>query len=57
MSFLNISHLEKSFGANRVVKDFSLAVEKGELGMAALKAMAGHFDPDGRLNPGVLLPQ
>lgn len=34
-----------------------LAVEKGELGMAALKAMAGHFDPDGRLNPGVLLPQ
>ena len=32
-----------------------LAVEKGELGMAALKAMAGHFDPDGRLNPGVLL--
>ena len=30
MSFLNISHLEKSFGANRVVKDFSLAVEKGE---------------------------
>ena len=30
MSFLDISHLEKSFGANRVVKDFSLAVEKGE---------------------------
>ena len=30
MSFLNISHLEKSFGANRVVKDFSLLVEKGE---------------------------
>ena len=30
MSFLNISHLEKSFGANRVVKDFSLSVEKGE---------------------------
>jgi putative spermidine/putrescine transport system ATP-binding protein len=30
MSFLNISHLEKSFGANRVVKDFNLSVEKGE---------------------------
>jgi putative spermidine/putrescine transport system ATP-binding protein len=30
MSFLDISHLEKSFGMNRVVKDFSLAVEKGE---------------------------
>lgn len=30
MSFLNLSHLEKSFGANRVVKDFNLAVEKGE---------------------------
>ena len=30
MSFLNISNLEKSFGANRVVKDFSLSVEKGE---------------------------
>jgi putative spermidine/putrescine transport system ATP-binding protein len=30
MSFLDISHLEKSFGANRVVKDFSLAIEKGE---------------------------
>ena len=30
MSFLDISHLEKSFGANRVVKDFNLSVEKGE---------------------------
>jgi putative spermidine/putrescine transport system ATP-binding protein len=30
MSFLDISHLEKSFGANRVVKDFTLGVEKGE---------------------------
>jgi putative spermidine/putrescine transport system ATP-binding protein len=30
MSFLTISHLEKSFGANRVVKDFNLSVEKGE---------------------------
>ncbi|SEN51289.1 putative spermidine/putrescine transport system ATP-binding protein [Gemmobacter aquatilis] len=30
MSFLDISHLEKSFGSNRVVKDFNLAVEKGE---------------------------
>jgi alkyldihydroxyacetonephosphate synthase len=32
-----------------------MPVEKGELGMAALKAMAVHFDPDARLNPGVLL--
>lgn len=30
MSFLSISHLEKSFGANRVVKDFNLPIEKGE---------------------------
>lgn len=32
-----------------------LAAEKGELGMAALKAMAQHFDPESRLAPGVLL--
>ncbi len=30
MSFLNISHLEKSFGANRVVKDFTLGIDQGE---------------------------
>ncbi|MCT8329312.1 ABC transporter ATP-binding protein [Albidovulum sediminis] len=30
MSFLDITHLEKSFGAVRVVKDFNLSVEKGE---------------------------
>ncbi|MCB1385928.1 MAG: ABC transporter ATP-binding protein [Nitratireductor sp.] len=30
MSFLTISHLEKSYGANRVVKDFNLSIEKGE---------------------------
>lgn len=30
MTFLAIEHLEKSFGANRVVKDFNLSVEKGE---------------------------
>ncbi len=30
MSFLTISHLEKSYGTNRVVKDFNLSVEKGE---------------------------
>ncbi len=29
--------------------------EKGELGVAALRAMAGHFDPAGRLNRGTLL--
>lgn len=30
MSFLSLSHLEKVFGANRVVKDFNLSVDKGE---------------------------
>ena len=30
MAFLDIEHLEKSFGANRVVKDFSLGIERGE---------------------------
>ncbi|MDX5359433.1 MAG: ABC transporter ATP-binding protein, partial [Rhodobacterales bacterium] len=30
MAFLDIEHLEKSFGTNRVVKDFNLAVDKGE---------------------------
>ncbi len=30
MSHLEIQHLEKTFGANRVVTDFNLAIEKGE---------------------------
>ena len=30
MSFLDLTHLEKSFGTQRVVKDFNMAVEKGE---------------------------
>ena len=30
MAFLEISHLEKSFGPNRVVKDFSLDIAQGE---------------------------
>ena len=30
MAFLKIEHLEKSFGPNRVVKDFNLQIEKGE---------------------------
>lgn len=30
MSFLTLTHLEKTFGQNRVVKDFNLNVEKGE---------------------------
>ena len=30
MAFLDISHLDKSFGPTRVVKDFNLAVEQGE---------------------------
>ncbi|SDH43783.1 FAD-binding oxidoreductase [Pseudomonas panipatensis] len=34
-----------------------LAAEKGELGMATLRVLAGHFDPAGRLNPGTLLQE
>ncbi|WP_322893120.1 MULTISPECIES: ABC transporter ATP-binding protein [unclassified Yoonia] len=30
MAYLEINHLEKSFGPTRVVKDFNLSVEKGE---------------------------
>jgi putative spermidine/putrescine transport system ATP-binding protein len=30
MAFLEIEHLEKSYGATKVVKDFNLGVEKGE---------------------------
>jgi putative spermidine/putrescine transport system ATP-binding protein len=30
MSFIEISHLKKSFGTNTVVHDFSLGIEKGE---------------------------
>ncbi|MCU0803113.1 MAG: ABC transporter ATP-binding protein [Rhodobacteraceae bacterium] len=30
MSFLTLTHLEKTFGQNRVVKDFSLSIAKGE---------------------------
>ena len=30
MAFLELNHLEKSFGPTRVVKDFNLAIEKGE---------------------------
>lgn len=30
MTFLNLDHLQKSFGPTRVVHDFSLGVEKGE---------------------------
>ena len=33
-----------------------LAAEKGTLGMAALDAVVRTFDPDGIMNPGVLLP-
>jgi len=30
MSYLRLTHLEKTFGQNRVVKDFTLSVDKGE---------------------------
>jgi alkyldihydroxyacetonephosphate synthase len=33
-----------------------LTAEKGPLGMAALEAVVRTFDPDGLMNPGVLLP-
>ncbi|HEY4753293.1 MAG TPA: FAD-linked oxidase C-terminal domain-containing protein, partial [Candidatus Limnocylindrales bacterium] len=33
-----------------------LAAEKGALGMAALDAVVRTFDPDGLMNPGVLMP-
>ena len=32
-----------------------LPAEKGEQGMAVLRALASHFDADQRLNPGKLL--
>ena len=32
-----------------------LAAEKGELGIAAMRALFHHFDPQGRMNPGKLL--
>jgi alkyldihydroxyacetonephosphate synthase len=32
-----------------------LPAEKGEQGMAVLRALASHFDADRRLNPGKLL--
>ena len=34
-----------------------LAAEKGELGLAAVGALARTFDPAAILNPGVLLPE
>ncbi len=56
MAFLNIKNLKKSFGANTVVHDFSLAVEKGEfisfLGPSGcgkttvLRMIAGFETPD-----------
>ena len=33
-----------------------LPAEKGALGMAALGELVRTFDPDGRMNPGALLP-
>lgn len=34
-----------------------LAAEKGPLGMAAIGTLMAHFDPQGVMNPGVLLPE
>lgn len=33
-----------------------LAAEKGELGIEAMRAVFEHFDPDGMMNPGKLVP-
>lgn len=33
-----------------------LAAEKGPLGIGAIRALTDHFDPQGLMNPGVLLP-
>ena len=33
-----------------------LEAEKGALGIGAMQAMFRHFDPDGRMNPGKLVP-
>ena len=56
MAFLDLSHLEKSFGALRVVKDFDLGIDKGEfvsfLGPSGcgkttvLRMVAGFEKPD-----------
>ena len=32
-----------------------LPAEKGPLGMGAIRSLVRHFDPDQRMNPGVLL--
>ncbi|MFB2531625.1 ABC transporter ATP-binding protein [Paracoccus sp. p4-l81] len=56
MAFLDLQNLEKSFGANRVVKDFTLPIDKGEfvslLGPSGcgkttvLRMVAGFESPD-----------
>jgi alkyldihydroxyacetonephosphate synthase len=33
-----------------------LAAEKGAAGIAAMRSLFQHFDPDGTMNPGKLLP-
>ncbi|MDQ2067532.1 ABC transporter ATP-binding protein [Xinfangfangia sp. CPCC 101601] len=57
MAYLDLSHLEKSFGTNRVVKDFTLGIEQGEfvslLGPSGcgkttvLRMVAGFEQPSG----------
>ena len=34
-----------------------LKAEKGELGMATIDALCRHFDPQGIMNPGKLVPE
>jgi alkyldihydroxyacetonephosphate synthase len=34
-----------------------LEAEKGALGLSAMRSLFAHFDPDGRMNPGKLLPE
>ncbi|MGI9289448.1 MAG: FAD-binding oxidoreductase [Pseudomonadales bacterium] len=48
-----ISH-QHGVGADH--RDF-IAAEKGPLGLAAIRKLCDLFDPDGRFNPGKLLPE
>jgi len=48
-----ISH-QHGVGADH--RDY-IAAEKGPLGLAAIRQLCDLFDPDGRFNPGKLLPE
>ena len=64
---VEISNLIKKYGTLAALNDVSFTIAEGEtfglLGpngagkTSTLKALAGHFDPEQRLAPGVLLEQ